>query len=151
MFQNLINIISPHKPLDVVIYEGLGRKEIKMIKQKTRKPQVQKRHRSIRTKISGTSEFPRLAVYRSTKHIYAQLIDDENHVTLCSASSVDKDLKEKLAHGGNIDAAKVVGEAIAKKAKEKGIECVVFDRGGFLYHGRVAALADAAREAGLMF
>ena len=122
-----------------------------MIKQEIRKPKVQERHQAIRVKLSGTSEFPRLAVYRSTKHIYAQLIDDEKHVTICSASSVDKDLKEKLAHGGNIDAAKVVGEAIAKKALKAGIECVVFDRGGFLYHGRVAALADAAREAGLMF
>ena len=122
-----------------------------MIKQEIRKPKVQKRHQSIRVKISGTSEFPRLAVYRSTKHIYAQIIDDEKHVTICSASSVDKELKEKLAHGGNIDAAKVVGEAIAKKALKAGIESVVFDRGGFLYHGRVAALADAAREAGLMF
>ena len=117
-----------------------------MIKQEIRKPKVQKRHRSIRVKLSGTSEFPRLAVYRSTKHIYAQLIDDVNHVTLASASSNDKDLKEKLAHGGNIEAAKVVGEAI-----KAGVECVVLDRGGFLYHGRVAALADAAREAGLMF
>ena len=122
-----------------------------MIKQKERKPIVQKRHKSIRLKLSGTAEFPRLAVYRSTKHIYAQLIDDENHVTLASASSNDKDLKEKLSNGGNIEAAKVVGEAIAKKAKKAGVECVVFDRGGFLYHGRVAALADAAREAGLMF
>ena len=119
-----------------------------MIKQQTRKPLVQKRHRSIRVKLSGTSEFPRLAVYRSTKHIYAQLIDDVNHVTIASASSNDKDLKEKLAHGGNIEAAKVVGETIAQKAK---INKVVFDRGGFLYHGRVAALAEAAREAGLMF
>lgn len=122
-----------------------------MIKQETRKPKIQKRHRTIRLKVSGTAEFPRLAVYRSTKHIYAQLIDDVNHVTLASASSNDKDLKEQLKHGGNIEAAKVVGAAIAKKAKVKGIECVVFDRGGFLYHGRVAALADSAREAGLMF
>ena len=122
-----------------------------MIKQQARKPIVQKRHKSIRIKLSGTAEFPRLAVYRSTKHIYAQLIDDENNVTIASASSNDKDLKEKLSHGGNVDAAKAVGEAIAKKAKKAGIECVVFDRGGFLYHGRVAALADAAREAGLMF
>ena len=114
-----------------------------MIKQECRKPRIQKRHKSIRIKLSGTAEFPRLAVYRSTKHIYAQLIDDVNHVTLASASSNDK--------GGNIEAAKIVGEAIANKAKVKGIECVVFDRGGFLYHGRVAALADAAREAGLMF
>ena len=122
-----------------------------MIKQQARKPIVQKRHRSIRVKLSGTAEFPSLAVYRSTKHIYAQLIDDENNVTLASASSNDKELKEKLSHGGNVDAAKAVGEAIAKKAKKAGIKCVVFDRGGFLYHGRVAALADAAREAGLMF
>ncbi len=122
-----------------------------MIKQKERKPIIQKKHRSIRLKISGTSEFPRLAVYRSTKHIYAQLIDDENHVTIASASSNDKDIKENLKNGGNIEAAKIVGESIAKKAKKAGIECVVFDRGGFLYHGRVAALADAAREAGLMF
>ena len=122
-----------------------------MIKQKERKPLVQKRHKSIRVKVSGTAEFPRLAVYRSTKHIYAQLIDDENHVTLASASSNDKDLKEKLAHGGNIDAAKVVGEAIAKRALAKNIKDVVFDRGGFLYHGRVAALAEAAREGGLNF
>lgn len=122
-----------------------------MIKQEIRKPKVQKRHRSIRVKLSGTAEFPRLAVYRSTKHIYAQLIDDVNKVTLCAASSNDKELKEQLKHGGNIEAAKVVGEAIAKKAKNAGIESVVFDRGGFLYHGRVAALADAAREAGLMF
>ena len=122
-----------------------------MIKQKTRKPIVQKRHRSIRVKLAGTAEFPRLAVYRSTKHIYAQLIDDDNHVTIASASTNDKDLREKVKVGGNIEAAKAVGEAIAQKAKKAGIECVVFDRGGFLYHGRVAALADAAREAGLMF
>ena len=122
-----------------------------MIKQQTRKPIVQKRHRSIRVKISGTAEFPRLAVYRSTKHIYAQLIDDVNHVTLAAASSNDKELKEKLAHGGNIEAAKVVGEAIAQKAKKAGVECVVFDRGGFVYQGKVKALAEAAREAGLDF
>ena len=122
-----------------------------MIKQTIRKPITQKRHLSIRTKISGTAEFPRLAVYRSKKHIYAQLIDDEKHVTVCSASSVDKELKEKLAHGGNIEAAKIVGEAIAKKALAAGVECVVFDRGGYVYHGKVKALADAAREAGLEF
>ncbi len=122
-----------------------------MIKQQTRKTKIQKRHQTIRVKLSGTTEFPRLAVYRSTKHIYAQLIDDEKKVTVCSASSIDKDLKEKLAHGGNVEAAKIVGETIAKKALKAGVECVVFDRGGFLYHGRVAALADAAREAGLQF
>lgn len=122
-----------------------------MIKQEIRKPKVQKRHRTLRLKLSGTAEFPRLAVYRSTKHIYAQLIDDVNNVTIASASSNDKELKEKLTHGGNIEAAKVVGETIAQKAKKAGVECVVFDRGGFLYHGRVQALADAAREAGLCF
>ena len=122
-----------------------------MIKQEIRKPKVQKRHKSLRVKLEGTTEFPRLAVYRSTKHIYAQVIDDEKHVTVCSASSLDKDLKEHLKHGGNIEAAKVVGEAVAKKALKAGVECVVFDRGGFLYHGSVQALAEAAREAGLQF
>lgn len=123
----------------------------KMIKRKERKTQVQKRHQSIRVKIAGTPDCPRLAVYRSTKHIYAQVIDDVNKVTLASASSIDKDLKENLAHGGNIDSAKVVGEAVAKRALKAGVKDVVFDRGGFLYHGRIAALADAAREAGLNF
>lgn len=122
-----------------------------MIKSEIRKTKVQKRHKSIRVKLSGTTEAPRLAVYRSTKHIYAQLIDDVKGVTIVSASSVDKDLKEKLSHGGNIEASKVVGEAIAKKALKKGVKDVVFDRGGFLYHGRIQALADAAREAGLNF
>ena len=131
--------------------EESGKGENKMIKQEIRKPKVQKRHQSIRVKLSGTTEFPRLAVYRSTKHIYAQIIDDEKHVTVCSASSVDKELKEKLAHGGNIEAAKLVGKSVAEKALKAGIKSIVFDRGGFLYHGRVAALADAAREAGLMF
>jgi large subunit ribosomal protein L18 len=120
-----------------------------MIKTKTRKDRTQKRHQKIRVRLAGTAQFPRLAVYRSTKHIYAQLIDDVSGKTIAAASSVEADLK--LKHGGNIEAAKVVGEAIAKKAKKAGIECVVFDRGGFLYHGRVAALAGAAREAGLMF
>lgn len=122
-----------------------------MIKTRNRKEHSQKRHRRIRVKLSGTTEAPRLAVYRSTKHIYAQLIDDVKGVTICSASSIDKDLKGDLAHGGNVESAKAVGEAIAKKALKKGISDVVFDRGGFLYHGRVAALADAAREAGLNF
>ena len=122
-----------------------------MIKQLNKKAQTKKRHQRIRVKLSGTTECPRLAVYRSTKHIYAQVIDDVKGVTIVSASSNDKDLKEKLAHGGNVDAAKVVGEAVAKKAVKAGIKDVVFDRGGFVYHGRVAALADAAREAGLNF
>ena len=122
-----------------------------MIKQLNKKEQTQKRHQRIRVKLAGTADCPRLAVYRSTKHIYAQVIDDVKGVTIVSASSNDKDLKEKLAHGGNVDAAKIVGEAVAKKAVKAGIKDVVFDRGGFLYHGRVAALADAAREAGLNF
>ena len=122
-----------------------------MIKTANRKEKTQKRHQSIRIKLSGTTETPRLAVYRSTKHIYAQLIDDVKHVTIASASSIDKELKEKLSHGGNIESAKAVGEAIAKKALKAGVKEVVFDRGGFLYHGRIAALADAAREAGLNF
>lgn len=122
-----------------------------MIKSENRKAKVQKRHRTIRVKLTGTTETPRLAVYRSTKHIYAQLIDDVKGITLASASSVDKDLKAKLGHGGNIESAKAVGEAIAKKALKTGAKDVVFDRGGFLYHGRIAALADAAREAGLNF
>ena len=122
-----------------------------MIKQANRKEATQKRHSRLRTKLSGTTESPRLAVYRSTKHIYAQIIDDVKGVTIVSASSLDKDLKKDLAHGGNIESAKAVGEAIAKKALKAGVKDVVFDRGGFLYHGRVAALADAAREAGLNF
>ena len=122
-----------------------------MIKQINKKEAAQKRHRRIRTKLSGTIETPRLAVYRSTKHIYAQIIDDVKGVTIVSASSIDKDMRKDLAHGGNIESAKAVGEAIAKKALKAGIKDVVFDRGGFLYHGRVAALADAAREAGLNF
>ena len=122
-----------------------------MIKTSNKKEQVRKRHQRVRLKIQGTTECPRLAVYRSTKHIYAQVIDDVKGVTLAAASSVDKELKEKLAHGGNIDAARVVGELVAQRALKAGVVDCVFDRGGFLYHGRVAALADAAREAGLNF
>ena len=105
-----------------------------------------RRHRRVRGKISGTAERPRLDVFRSAKHIDAQVIDDEQGVTLASASSMDKDFN---AYGGNIDAAKKVGENIAKKCLEKGITEVVYDRGGFVYHGRVQALAEGAREAGL--
>ncbi len=122
-----------------------------MIKSENRKNKIQKRHQTIRVKISGTAEAPRLAVYRSTKHIYAQVINDVTGVTIASSSSVDKDMKDKLKHGGNIEAAKLVGETIAKKALKAGVKDVVFDRGGFLYHGRIQALADAAREAGLNF
>ncbi len=122
-----------------------------MINTKNRKDQTRKRHERVRLKISGEATCPRLAVYRSTKHIYAQLIDDVNKVTICSSSSIDKEFKGKLTHGGNIEAAKAVGEAIAKKAKKAGVVDCVFDRGGFLYHGRISALADAAREGGLNF
>ena len=105
-----------------------------------------RRHRRVRGKISGTAARPRLDVFRSVKHIYAQVIDDEQGVTLASASSMDKDFN---AYGGNVEAAKKVGENIAKKCLEKGITEVVYDRGGFVYHGRVQALAEGAREAGL--
>ena len=122
-----------------------------MFKSVNKKENLRKRHQRVRLKVSGTSECPRIAVYRSTKHIYAQVIDDVKGVTIASASSVDKELKEKLSHGGNVDAAKVVGELLAQRAVKAGVKDCVFDRGGFLYHGRVAALADAAREGGLNF
>lgn len=122
-----------------------------MIKKPNKKEVTVKRHERIRVKLSGTSERPRLAIYRSNKHIYAQIIDDVKGVTIASAGSVEKDLKEKLSHGGNIEASKTIGKLVAERAKEFGISQVVFDRGGNLYHGRVAALADAAREAGLEF
>ena len=122
-----------------------------MIKSENRKAKVQKRHQTIRLKVKGTADAPRLAVHRTLKHIYAQVINDETGVTLASASSMDKDMREKMAHGGNIEAAKLIGEEVAKKALKAGIKDVVFDRGGFLYHGRIQALADAAREAGLNF
>ena len=109
----------------------------------------QKRHFRSRKNIFGTAEKPRLNVYRSLSNIYAQIINDVTGETLVSASTVEKDIKEN--YGGNLEAAKAVGAAIAKKALEKGIKVVVFDRGGYLYHGRVAALATAAREAGLEF
>lgn len=108
-----------------------------------------KRHARVRSKLSGTAARPRLNVYRSNKHIYAQLIDDVNGVTLASASTLDKEVSVESA--SNIDAAVKIGELVAKRAVEKGIKSVVFDRGGYLYHGRVKALADAARENGLEF
>lgn len=107
------------------------------------------RHERIRKTIMGTSATPRLCVFRSNTGIYAQIIDDETRTTLVSASSLDKDLK--LANGSNVEAAKVVGKAIAEKATKAKITKVVFDRGGYLYHGRVKALAEAARENGLEF
>ncbi len=108
-------------------------------------------HDRVRTKVSGTTERPRLCVYRSLGHIYAQVIDDHSGKTLVSASSVDGETKKNLKGGGNIAAAKVIGKAVAERAKAAGVQKVVFDRGGYKYHGRVKALADAAREAGLQF
>jgi large subunit ribosomal protein L18 len=122
-----------------------------MSKQSTR-DEVRKRiHLRIRKRIHGTSARPRLAIFRSLNHIFAQAIDDENGVTIASASSLDKETSLGRGSGGNIAGAKVVGAEIAKRVKAKGIERVVYDRGGYAYHGRVKALADGAREAGLKF
>ncbi len=110
-----------------------------------------RRHQRLRNKVIGVAGKPRLNVFRSIAHIYAQVVDDTTHHTICSASTIDKELKGKVKSGGNIEAAKLVGELVGKRAIEKGIEKVVFDRGGYKYHGRVAALADGAREAGLKF
>ena len=120
-----------------------------MVNQKDKNKMRQRRHLRVRMNIAGTASLPRLNVYRSNKHIYAQIIDDEKGVTLVSASSNDKELK--LANGSNIEAAKQVGALVAKRALEQSITAVVFDRGGYLYHGRVQALAEGAREAGLKF
>ena len=111
----------------------------------------ERRKLRIRRKISGTAQQPRLSVFRSQGQIYAQVIDDDASRTLCAASSLDKDLRAKSKRGGNVAAAKEVGALIASRAKDKGIAAVVFDRGGFQYHGRIRALAEAAREAGLKF
>ncbi|NLZ67028.1 MAG: 50S ribosomal protein L18 [Clostridiaceae bacterium] len=122
-----------------------------MIKKPSRNSMRQRRHARIRKTMSGTAERPRLCVFRSASHIYAQIINDEEHHTLVAASSLDPALRETLKSGGNIEAAKAVGKQVAERALEKGIQSVVFDRGGYDYHGRVAALAEAAREAGLIF
>jgi large subunit ribosomal protein L18 len=121
------------------------------MKVKTKEDVRKRLHDRIRKKIHGTPERPRLAVFRSQAHIYAQVIDDDAGTTLCAASSLDKDLREKAKRGANVAAAKDVGQLIASRAKEKGVALVVFDRGGFQYHGRIKALADAAREGGLKF
>jgi large subunit ribosomal protein L18 len=117
----------------------------------TRIESRQRRHRRIRSKVKGSPERPRLAVFRSHQHIYAQVIDDTRHHTLVAASSLEPELRSKLASGGNCQASIEVGKLIAQRSLEKGISKVVFDRGGNLYHGRVKALAEAAREAGLDF
>ncbi len=109
------------------------------------------RHKRVRKTVKGTPERPRLNVYRSTNNIYVQIVDDINRITLVSASTIDKELKGSLSSTGNKEAAKKVGELAAKRALAKGIESVVFDRGGYIYHGRIKELADAAREAGLKF
>ena len=122
-----------------------------MLKKADKNANRLQRHKRVRRKITGTTQRPRLCVFRSSNNIYAQRIDDANRVTLTAASSLDAEVKGAVNHGGNKEAAKMVGEMIAKRAIEKGITEVVFDRGGYLYHGRVQVLAEAAREAGLKF
>ncbi len=120
-----------------------------MIKKESRNVARQARHARVRNKVVGTTSVPRLNVFRSNSNIFAQIIDDAAGTTLVSASSIDKDLK--IENGSNVEAAKLVGQLLAKRAKEQKINKVVFDRGGYLYHGRVKALAEAARENGLEF
>ncbi len=122
-----------------------------MIKKLSKNDKRKKRHLRMRNKIVGTPEMPRLNVFRSAKNIYAQIIDDAEGVTLVSASSLEKDALEKPGNGGNKEAAREVGKIVAEKALKKGIENVVFDRSGYIYHGRVKELAEGAREAGLKF
>lgn len=117
----------------------------------TRKESIHRRHERVRRKVFGTSERPRLAVFRSNEHIYAQVIDDTKHHTLVAASTLEPTLKSELSSGANCDASARVGKLIAERALQAGIQKVVFDRGGNLYHGRVKALAEAAREGGLDF
>ena len=122
-----------------------------MVSKKSREVVRQTKHRRLRNTLSGTAERPRLAVFRSNNHMYAQIIDDTVRNTLVSASTLDKDVKADLEKTNNVEAAAKLGTVIAKKALDKGISTVVFDRGGFIYQGKIAALADAAREAGLEF
>jgi len=122
-----------------------------MIKKPSRQIARVKRHLRIRNHVRGVAEQPRLAVFRSNKHIYAQIIDDMAAHTLVASSTLEKEVAKGIKKTYNVDAAKAVGQSVAKKALEKGITAVVFDRGGYLYHGKVKALADAAREAGLTF
>ena len=122
-----------------------------MVKKESRQKVRVKKHSRIRNRISGTADMPRLAVFRSNNHMYAQIIDDTVGNTLVAASTVEKDVKAELKKTNDVEAAAYLGTVIAKKALEKGIKTVVFDRGGFVYTGKIAALADAAREAGLEF
>ena len=122
-----------------------------MVSKKSRQVVRENKHRRMRNRFSGTPERPRLAVFRSNNHMYAQIIDDTVGNTLVAASTLDKDVKAELEKTNNVDAAAYLGTVVAKKALDKGIETVIFDRGGFIYAGKVQALADAAREAGLKF
>ena len=122
-----------------------------MLKKIDKNQKRKERHYSIRNKVVGTPERPRLNIFKSSKHIYAQVIDDATGKTLACASTQDKELREKVAELTKSDAAKLVGQTVGERAKEKGINTVVFDRGGYLYHGRVKVLADGARESGLEF
>ena len=122
-----------------------------MVSKKSRSEVRRKKHMKLRNRFSGTAERPRLAVFRSNNHMYAQIIDDTVGNTLVAASTAEKSAKAELEHTNTVDAAAYVGTLIAKRALEKGIETVVFDRGGFIYQGKIQALADAAREAGLKF
>jgi large subunit ribosomal protein L18 len=122
-----------------------------MIKKVNKNKKRQKRHMRLRNKIQGTPERPRLNIFRSSMNIYAQVIDDTKGFTIASASSKDKEIAEKINGLNKTEAAKIVGQEVAKKAMEKGIDTVIFDRGGYLYHGRVKSLANGARESGLKF
>ena len=122
-----------------------------MINKKSKAEVRVKKHNRLRFHIAGTAEKPRLAVFRSNNHMYAQVIDDSKGITIAAASTVEKDIKAKLEKTNNIDAASMIGTVIAERSLEKGVKTVVYDRGGFLYHGKIKALADAAREAGLEF
>jgi large subunit ribosomal protein L18 len=121
------------------------------VRKLSRNAHRQRVHRRVRVRVEGTTERPRLSVYRSIGHIYAQVIDDRTGRTLAAASSIDTEARKDLKAGGNVAAAKAIGKKIAERARAAGIELVVFDRGGYKYHGRIAALAEAAREAGLKF
>ena len=122
-----------------------------MVSKKSRSEVRVNKHRKLRNRLSGTAECPRLAVFRSNNHMYAQIIDDEAGKTLVSASTLEKDIKAELKNTDNVDAAAYIGDVVAKRAIEKGIKTVVFDRAGYIYHGKVAAVAEAARKAGLEF
>ena len=121
------------------------------VRKLSRNAHRQRVHLRVRTRVTGTPERPRLCVYRSLNHIYAQVVDDHGGRTVASASSLDKEMRKQLKGGGNVAAAKAVGKAIAERARAAGVGLVVFDRGGYKYHGRVQALAESAREAGLKF